>query len=260
MFEKIIQSAAIFVLVAYILGQQTPGVFAQSASPSPANNQQRLQDIISKGDADISQRITSLASLQTKLQSMKKLSDSDKATLISQIQAQINGLNSQKTKLDGDTDVATARADRQAIFTQFRIYMLFIPKVQILAAADAMNDAADSINSLVAKLQAKIQQFQQSGKDVSSLQTALADMQSKLADAKAQYQNAESTVLPLVPDQGDKTKAQSNTAALQSAQGMIKTGAQDLKTARADIQTIVNGLKSLRGTTSSPAGSSVPTR
>ncbi len=159
MIKKIIQSSLIIVLIASTFGLQSPEVFAQSASPIPSNKntQQRLQDIISKGDADITARINSLNSLQTKIQGIKKLSDSDKATFTGQIQTQISGLNGQKTKLDGDIDVASARADREAIFTQFRIYMLFIPKTQILASADAMNDAADAMNSLAAKLQAKIQ-------------------------------------------------------------------------------------------------------
>jgi chromosome segregation ATPase len=245
------------IMTFLVLAGLTSVVFAQSPSPAAAGAGQ-LSTVISKGNADIAQRIASLNADQTRLSGLKHLSDTDKATFASQIQTEISGLNGQQSKLDADTDVKTARADRAAIFTQFRIYMLFIPKTNILAAGDSMGDVADIMTTIAGKLQTRIQQLQSQGKDVTALTAALTDLQAKIADAKQQYANAESSISSLVPDNGNNTVMQSNQAALKSARGMIKTGAADLKAGRADIQTIWNGIKGSKTISTSPTPSATP--
>ncbi len=250
---------AIFLAVLTI----TPAVFAQGAnSMTPAagtstdksqkqaeNQAARITSLKTRADKEIDRRVAALNNLITKINSNKRLSDADKSTFVSQIQSQITTLTTLRSKIDADTDLDTLRADVKSIVDSYRIFALFIPKIHILSSADSMSQAADKLTAIAAKLQTKIQSAQAAGNDVTALQSALSDMQAKVADAKTQYQNAENTVSPLTPDGYPTNKSQ-----LDSARAMIKTGAQDLKTARADAVTIISGLKSMKKTsTSSPA-------
>lgn len=233
-------------------------VYAQSTTPAQnlkagcgsMPKDQQITCIKSRADQEIDRRVASLNKLISKVNEVKKVSDSQKNTFIAQIQSEISSLNALKSKIDADTDVSILRTDSKSIFGSYRIYLLFIPRTNILVAADRMSQIADDMSQLVQKLQVRIQQAQSQGKDVSAMQASLTDMQAKLADAKTQYQNAENLVTSLVPDQGNKTNLTSNNTAIQNAKTDIKTGAQDLKAARDDAESIVRSLKSITGKSS----------
>jgi len=234
-------------------------VFAQTPSTSPNSDKSAVQAQSQqlrreRADQEINRRITALNNLISRINGMKKLSNSDKSTLVSQVQSEITNLTSLKSKIDADTDPQILKTDKQSIVQSYRVFVLFIPKIRILAAADRMDVTADKLSDLVKKLQGRISQAQLASKNVTSLQTALTDMQNKISDAKTQYQNARNAVTPLTPD-----GYPANKITLQAAHDMIKTGAQDLRSVLKDAKTIRNGLKEL-GTTkkSSLAPSATP--
>jgi len=228
----------------------TPGAKVDRMQEKQEQRQSnQISNLKLRANREIDRRIAALNKLTTRITNIKKLSSGDKSTLTSQIQTQITDLTSLKSKVDADTDLATLRSDVKSIVDSYRIFALFIPKIHLLAAADSMSQAADNLTTLAAKLQDRIQKAQAAGNDVTNLNAALSDLQAKVADAKTQYQNAENLVLPLTPDGYPANKAQ-----LDQGRAMVKTGAQDLKTARADAVTIINGLKSMKKTpVSSPS-------
>lgn len=238
-------SSLIMALAAFPAGAQT--VNATVSAKADAS----LPTIISKGDADIAARLTSLNNLNTKVQAMANVSASEKASISSAVQTNISGLTTLKAKLDADTDVATARTDAKSIFGSFRIYALVIPQGYIEVSADKINTIGSLMTSLSAKLQTRITADQNSGKNVASLQTALNDITTQVTNANSQASIAQSGVVSLTPDQGNATVAASNKAALVSARANTKAATADLKTARQDIKTITDGLKSFDASASS---------
>jgi len=231
----------------------TPGVaLAQTASPVPtteargaareAATQDRITLIKTKADAEIVRRIASINELITRIRGLKRLTDSDKANLVSMANSMIANLNTLKTKIDGDTDLTTLRADQKSIFDQYRIYMLFMPQLRIMTAADRMAETADLMSQVSVKLQARIN-------GDASLTALLNDANTKISEAKTLYTSAETDVAGLTPDNGDAGKMNSNKEALQDARVDLQKGATDLKAARDDFQKIITSLKA---TTSKP--------
>jgi hypothetical protein len=215
-----------------------------------ANVSTRLTTIIARGDADIAARITALNNLNTRVQSLKNVSGTEKANILAEVQTNSTGLTTLKSKIDADTAVTTAQTDDKSIFGSFRIYALVIPQGYITASADRIDTVVSLMTNISAKLQARITADQSAGKNVTALQASLTDLNAKIADAHAQAGVAASGVASLVPDQGDQTKLAANTAALKSARATIKVGTQDLQTARTDAKSIMTGLKSLGASTS----------
>ncbi len=203
----------------------------------------RMSLITTRGDKEIDRRIDALNKLIVRIGEMKRVSDSEKTSISTEIQSQITALAVLKTKIDADTDIAVLRVDVKSITDSYRIFALIMPRNTILAAADRLNAIVVEMNAVGVKLQARVATAQSAGKDVTALTAALNDFTTKLTDAKIQSESAASGVASLTPDQGDKTKAAANRAALVAARGDIKTGTEDLKAARADVKKIIEALK-----------------
>ena len=215
---------------------------ASAATTAPAAS---LASIVSRSGTEISTRIDALNALSTRVQAMVNVSATEKASLASEVSAQTSALTTLKTKIDADTDAATARADEKTITADYRIYALVIPRGYVVAAADRVSTISSMMTALQAKLATRISTDQSAGKDVSSLSGPMTDITAKVSDATAQATTAQSSVVPLVPDQGNATVIASNKATLVSSRTDLKASASDLKIARSDIQTILAKLKAL---------------
>jgi len=204
-----------------------------------------MENLKERGEKEINRRLESLNKLLTRIAEFKKLSATQKAALNSQVQAEITKLNALLAKIQADTDVTTLQADVKSIVDSYRIYALFMPKIQILGASDRMLNTADLMSSQAAQLEVKINAKQTEGKNVADLLTLLADMKAKIADVKSQAQAAIDIVTPLVPE-----GFPDNKTSLQSARQMLVTALHNLNTARQDGRKIIVGLMKLGKITS----------
>ena len=215
------------------------------ASPRPSpraavDQTTRIQTIKDRSDKEIDNRLTSLNNALSAVAGAKKLNATDKANFTAEIQTDISILTALKAKIDADTDLTTLRTDAKSIFTDYRVYAVFLPQIHLLAAADIMGVTADNLTTIANKLATRLQTLQSGGKDVSALQTILNDMNVKIADAKTQYAAVETEVIGLTP-----ASYPGSSATLKDARTKIKAGATDLKAARDDAKKIVEGIKGL---------------
>ncbi len=235
-----------------------PGLaFAQSSpAGSPAsrrleNQETRLTRLHARCDQEVNVRINNLNGLNTAVGNLKKLPSAQISQFQNEIQTDINGLTSLKAKCDADTDAPTLISDIKSIFTNFRVYAVFMPQVRLLAAADRMGVTVDLFSDYANKLQYRINQQG----NPANLTALLTDMNAKIADAKTQYTNVINLISPLSP-----SSFPGSNPTLKSARTDLKTGYADLRAAFQDSKQIRQGLKSLGGTsiTSSPSPTSTP--
>mgnify|MGYP001791533152 CR=1 FL=1 len=210
-------------------------VMVNDSSKSAENKVERLND---RANKEINRRVELLNKLITKINSVKRLTPAQKLSFVAEIQTEISSLQSLSGKIKSDTDPLVLKADVQSVIKSYKVYLLFVPKIEIIAAADRLANVADEMSSYSAKLKTRIDVAKTAGTDVSSLETLLADMNAKIADAKTQASNAIGVVLPLTPDEYP-----GNVAIFQSARKTIQAGRLDLVTALQDGQKIRKGLK-----------------
>lgn len=196
-----------------------------------------------RADIEIKNRTDALTSVGLRINDMKLVSDSDKAALASEIQAQINELASLKVKIDADTSTTTLKEDIKSITGTYRIYMLVVPQLHILSAAHRLTTLASTMAAVSTKLQARITEAGTAGKNVTAIQANLSDMNAKIGDITVQAQASISGVSSLTPDGGDSAKATANTAALKAARANIQAGVKDAQAARKDAAAIIKALK-----------------
>ena len=221
----------------------TPANITTTTSKESVNSEKnsltKISDIKSRADKEIDRRVTSMKDLINRINSIVKLTQSQKNDFVSTLQTNISSLSSLRVKIDGDTDIATLRVDVKSVINQYRIFAVLEPQIMIMKTSDIIDNSIPKFTTFAAKLNTRIQSAQASGKNVSALVTAYTDVQSKISDASAQSKNAYALVVNLTP-----ANYPVNTV-MQSARTDLKTGFADLKLARADIQTIIDGLKLL---------------
>lgn len=231
-------------------GAQTTGVAGTGAATVNAKVEARMQAKMThaknKADKEIDRRVQALTTLETRIGTLKHLSDADKAILKNSVDAQISAMNALKTKIDDDADLAVLKIDIQSIAKAYRIYMLVIPQTQIIIAADTMVDVVAQLTTVDAKLQARIAAAKSAGNDTSKADAALADLGAKLADGATQASTAVHTVAALKPDNGDQATVQANHDALAKSRADLRVGRQDLAAARKDFAAIRRALSSFK--------------
>ena len=249
-FNKVILLSVLVLFVALV----AVPAFAQTTSTTPttttatraAKAAANMQKMIQKSDAAITQRISSLNALVTRVNAMQKLSDAEKSTFATSLQNEVTQLTTLKATIDADTVAATLRTDMQSITKSYRIYMLVLPQASIAAASDRVLTIVGLMDAVQTKLTTRIGQITT---PPASIATTMADITAKLTDATTQANAAVTETASLVPDQGNTTTAASNTAALKDARTKIKTATADLAAARKDFTAIAQSIKGLGKTT-----------
>ncbi len=211
---------------------------ATNANGLTANQQQHLQDVIAKGDQEITRRINSLNTLQAKVNAATKLTDSQKTALLADITTTITNLNTLKTQLDAETTITGALVDAKSIVTGYRVYALVLPKINMSKTADDQNVALANLTTISTKLQTRLTQAKAAGKTVTSEQTLLTDMQTQIASAQQILTTLTTNVMGLQP--GDYN---ANHQVLTTYQTQLKTARTDLQAAYTDAKTIVADLQ-----------------
>ncbi len=199
-----------------------------------------------KADREIDRRISAVNTLSARVAEMKRLSDADKATLTTELKGHADALAALKVKIDADTDADTIKTDVKTITASYRIFMLIIPRDRVIASADRMDTTLALMSTAGAKLETRVGVAKVAGNDTTKLEAALTDMKAKLVDAQTNYNAAVSAVVPLVPDQGDQATIDKNNAAFKDAKAKMKVAMNDFVAARADIKTLVTGLKGMK--------------
>lgn len=150
-----------------------------------------------KAIKEIDRRIESMNKMIEKISPIKRITDAQKSTLISQVKTEIANLTALKVKIQNDTDETTLNTNKKSIVNSYRIYALFIPKMTIIAHADAVLNLAELMLS----------------------KNPTSEAQAKIQEAKTLATGAISTVTALTVDSypANKTQLEAARKSLQSA-------------------------------------------
>lgn len=211
---------------------------AARAQAAATRQEQWVQKGQARGATAVTNRLDSLNKLLTRIQSMKNLSETQKAAFATEIQNQIAALNTLSSKLQADNSTTTLRADLQTIAPAYRIYALIEPQISLLSAVDRVNTVAGMLNTIQGKIQSRLTSDSALSAN-STVQNSLSDMTAKITAAPLVAAAAQTEIAGLQPDNGDKTVLASNQAALKDARSKIQSASQDLQAAHKDAMTII---------------------
>ncbi len=152
----------------------------EMSSKSADKSANQLDNIKSRADALIMNRLDSLNELLNRVQNDSRLTTPEKSSLTQNIQQSVSGLTTLKAKIDADTNVTTARADAKTIITGYYVYAVFEPKIRLLVTLNNLQTTAGYVQALVPQLQNVINNVKSQGKDTTQLQQSLDDVSTQL--------------------------------------------------------------------------------
>jgi hypothetical protein len=198
-----------------------------------AAEQTRIANWKKRADTEIARRLTSLGKLTTKIDAISRLSASQKSSFDDDIASQIQSLTTLKTKVDADTDITTLRADVQSIVDSYRVYLLYIPKIHVIAAGDAISTSVKNLQALEPKIETVISGIADTDNKATA-ENEYTDFKAKIASAQTEATDAINSVINLTPD-----GYPGNKSTLQTAFNEIISARKDLLSAIADARNIV---------------------
>ncbi|MBI3495413.1 hypothetical protein HY065_02190, partial [Candidatus Berkelbacteria bacterium] len=183
---------------------------APSAEPTPASvdTVNSTSTLAATALKLIQQRVDALNALKARVVANTKLTADQQTTITTQIDTNVSGLTAIATSVNaGGLDAATLRAKIKSIYTDFRIFAVFIPKMQTEIALGLQLNFAAKLDTTFADVQAHIDASAKLGADVTVAQKALNDAKIKRADAVAKINTTMSAVAALTPaDYPDKSR------------------------------------------------------
>lgn len=206
-------------LVLQRLDNELDRLDSDMAAGEGETQQVRLEAAKSVATGAITRRLLALRDLQTAAKSTSRLSDPDRAALANQLQDQINGLTTLNAKIQGDSDPAAVRADASRIVTDYRVYVLTIPKARGVMAADIELNAAARLTRLADRLASPIDQAAAKGKDTSKAQADLTSLRARLTAVTGTVTPLPAALVALAP-----SGYPGNRAVLEQSRATLRTG------------------------------------
>lgn len=217
---------------------------ATPAFAASSNADSRLTNIKQKCDSAVQNRLSTIGTLETRINTSKNVSSSHKSGLLAELDSDKSGLTSLDAKVQADTTATQAVSDCKGVVSDYRIYVLEVPKVHEVLVADDFLQISTTLQTLSPKLAQQLTTAKNNGVDVSAAENALADLNSKASSIQSSVSPLAGPVLALQPSgwPGNKPTLQSTRKTL----GDAKTSAQ---AARQDLKTIAGVLKAAKGST-----------
>ena len=187
-------------------------------------------------DSAITKRLTDLAAARRLLDAATHVAASDRTALDGQIDSASGGLTTLKRTVDADTTLRQLRIDCRMIVTTYRVYLVLIPKVHMVVAADRVLAASAALNNVATLVQGKIAAG--GGATPGGAQAALTDLIAKAAAAQATAGGIPGELLPLTA-----SGYPGNRPTLLAARASLATAQTDLAAALADAKTIQAALR-----------------
>lgn len=193
---------------------------------APLARDATLPQIQAAAKTDVSNRVNDLA---TAISTVQKATDlgGDQAGLLSSLQGEVSGLQQLEQKIAGDTDTTTARADYEGIFTQYRVYLLELPRTRLVMADDRITNAAGPrLTKVASRIQAK-----ETPANQAQAAPLLADLTTQVSHGTGAVNGQVATLQAATPAAWD-----ANHGVLAPERSATKTAVADLKKAASDAK------------------------
>ena len=199
-----------------------------ASSEAPTDSTRRtIEDVRARCLAAIDVRLPALAAARTALARHEHVTDDHGAALIADIDETAARLRVLAGEIKADTDVAALRDHCRSIFEDNRVFALVLPRVRLVAGADAATDAGAKLRDVAGKLADAIAAAEAAGQDVAQAKLDLDLMKAHIASGVASARTVAGAILGLTPADWN-----ADHEVLTPARQSLRSARADLKVAR----------------------------
>ena len=157
-----------------------------------------LDTLKKKGATQIKIRLEALSKLSRRA-AASKLTDAQKTQLQAEITTNVNGLTELGVKISAGSDIVAVRALVKSIYTDFRIFAVFIPRINGLMHVWLSLANIERVTLSLAETQTKIDALKDEGVDTSKMEKVMAEVKTSLGTAKTKLEAAAVTLSNIKP-------------------------------------------------------------
>jgi len=222
------------------------GAAAQTEEPDrPATAEENLEidDVKERALAAIDARLDTIARLRERITSHPHVTGEHQGELLGELGRAEAGLHSLAAEIRTAESMAELRVLVPKIAEDFRIYLVVVPKVNLVLGSDSVVAAAGRLGEAAELLQSWIDRAADAGYDVTEAEAHLAEMRRQIADAVSLGAPVAAAVLPLTaadwPDPAERILADARAglvAARQLLGGALESGHEVVKALRGLLQ------------------------
>ena len=226
---------------------------APAANPTITCARTDVTCVIAFGNQRIDERTAALTKLNDRASEQVAaghITSSQAAAIQADVTSNQSGLAALKGRLDAETDAAAARQDVRTIYTQFRIYLVVLPRDYHEIVLDIMTNVQAKLAGLEPTLQQAIQNAP--ADEQQQLKALYGDYTAKVAAASTQITAANGLVAYFTPDNINNSPATYRTNWL-TFRSDILAGRADLRQAANDLHQMSTMLKEHAATTTPTA-------
>lgn len=246
------------LLIASLIAIVGSPALAASTNSSGSKN---LTTAITNATKEVDARISTITRLTTMVNGLKKLTEAQKTSLVTNLQWISAELNDLKAKIAGDTDLATVKTDVTHVRNAFRVQALVVPQTSIVAGGNRALNTVATLNTFLSQIKDRVSKLP-AGTDTTEIQKLDTNLSEKIETAKTKAQSAIDNVVALKPDLGNKTIFESNKAKLKEARASLKSAISTIKDARkiaGDLRTALKSVSPKKANTEKVAPAENPT-
>jgi hypothetical protein len=216
---------------------------APAANPTITCARTDVKCVIAFGNERIDERTAALTKLNDRANEQVAaghITSSQAAAIQADVTSNQSGLSALKVRLDAETDSAAARQDVRSIYTQFRIYLVVLPRDYHEIVLDIMTNVQAKLAGLEPTLQQAIQNAP--ADEQQQLKELYGDYTVKVEAASTQITAANGLVSYFTSDNINNSPATYRTNWL-TFRSDILAGRADLRLAASDLHQISAMLK-----------------
>ena len=214
--------------------------FSDVLSPAPTQAQgfgsQKAEVARARAELEIDRRVAILESLIPRIEATEKTSPIQKALYASEVESQINFLNSLKARVIDRVSFDQLSIDINVLSDNYNNFRIIASQVLIVVIADKINVSGESFTGIAIEMGQKIEELRVEKKDVLEAQKNLGNILFVLGDALAKAETAVVEVLPLTSAQGNYNSV------LLSAKATVGASHKNLNIAVRDGRNLINSL------------------
>ncbi|PJC68821.1 hypothetical protein CO015_02600 [candidate division WWE3 bacterium CG_4_8_14_3_um_filter_42_11] len=201
------------------------------------NNEVRVQLLKTYGVKAIELRVKGMEKLQTTINA-SSIEEGIKSILTTDLQNNISSIKALKSKIESETDLATLKNDVHAIFVDYRIFMVVLPRDHGRLAAARLNGLVNKASSLEAKLDKLVSKLKEKNVDTTQIEELVADFKSQIQVAQGKIAEADAKLILMGPEDTETAKIYLNEAKnlLSEAKVSLQKAQEDLKQIKAAIK------------------------
>ena len=227
----VVSSAAVASAASPVLAGGTAGKGVCATQTAAIKAGASIDTLRAFGDCEIARRFTTLDALASKISGSKTLTSSDAAALSGEVASTRSGLTDLKAQIDAETAPLSLRADIRKIATDYRVYLLVVPQVNLVNGADTVRVAKTTFDQISTNLTARIAAAKAAGKNTATAQADLDAMNAAVAQAAGLAAPLPAALLPLTPAQYNAGTAgpvlKNARTALVRARGLLQSARKD---------------------------------